>query len=287
MDGIEATKLIRETGYTQPVVALTANAIAGQSEIFRENGFDEFISKPIDIRQLDSIINKLIRDKQPPEVIEEAKRSSVADEMAGQARRDVGSDSLSALKSMNGLNVDSALDAMSGLEDVYIDTIKLTVRLLPDRIEKMDKYIESDMNSFTVEVHGLKSVLKNIGAAALGNKAASLERAALDKDKPYCDENYPPFRAALTELSESLNTALSLKESKPKEASDTSELLQAMTGAKNAAESFDRDSALEALSPLMEFTYGEETDGLLKEIVFALEAFDCEKALGLMDTMSK
>jgi CheY-like chemotaxis protein len=69
MDGIEAAKHIRDLGYTEPIVALTANAVTGQVEIFLENGFDEFISKPIDIRQMNTVLNKFIRDKQPPEMI--------------------------------------------------------------------------------------------------------------------------------------------------------------------------------------------------------------------------
>jgi CheY-like chemotaxis protein len=54
MDGIEATKIIRGLGYKHPIVALTANAIAGQAEIFLKNGFDGFIFKPIDTRQLNA-----------------------------------------------------------------------------------------------------------------------------------------------------------------------------------------------------------------------------------------
>ena len=64
MDGIEATKHIRDLGYKNPVIALTANAVVGQADVFLQNGFDEFISKPIDIRQLDVVLNKFIYDKQ-------------------------------------------------------------------------------------------------------------------------------------------------------------------------------------------------------------------------------
>jgi CheY-like chemotaxis protein len=74
MDGIEATREIRKMGYTQPIIALTANAMAGQAEIFLMNGFDDFISKPIDLRQLNMALNKHIRDKQPPEVLEAARK---------------------------------------------------------------------------------------------------------------------------------------------------------------------------------------------------------------------
>jgi len=74
MDGIEATKILREMGYNGNIIALTANAIVGQAEMFMQNGFDGFISKPIDIRQLNAALNKMIRDKQPFEVIDAARR---------------------------------------------------------------------------------------------------------------------------------------------------------------------------------------------------------------------
>ena len=78
MDGMEATRLIREMGYGHPIVALTANAIAGQAELFLANGFDEFIAKPIDVRQLDFVLNKLVRDRKPPWVVAAARRPSAA-----------------------------------------------------------------------------------------------------------------------------------------------------------------------------------------------------------------
>ena len=58
MDGVEAAKHLRSLGYTNPVVALTANASAGQKEWFLSNGFDDFLSKPIDTNQLDTILNQ-------------------------------------------------------------------------------------------------------------------------------------------------------------------------------------------------------------------------------------
>ena len=63
MDGIETAQKLREQGYQGCIVALTANALVGNSEMFMNNGFDGFISKPIDIIQLDSILNIFVRDK--------------------------------------------------------------------------------------------------------------------------------------------------------------------------------------------------------------------------------
>jgi len=74
MDGIEATKILREMGYKGNIIALTANALVGQAEMFMNNGFDGFISKPIDVRQLNAALNKMIRDKQPFEVIDAARK---------------------------------------------------------------------------------------------------------------------------------------------------------------------------------------------------------------------
>jgi signal transduction histidine kinase/CheY-like chemotaxis protein len=66
MDGIEATRIIRawEKNNTVkvPIVALTANALAGNMEMFLSEGFDGFISKPIDIVQVDEVLNKWVRD---------------------------------------------------------------------------------------------------------------------------------------------------------------------------------------------------------------------------------
>jgi len=63
MDGIETTQHLRALGYAGTIVALTANALVGNEEMFLHNGFDDFISKPIDTLHLDSILNKYIRDK--------------------------------------------------------------------------------------------------------------------------------------------------------------------------------------------------------------------------------
>ncbi|MCL2159661.1 MAG: ATP-binding protein, partial [Oscillospiraceae bacterium] len=75
MDGIEATKIMREMGYEKPIVALTANAISGQADLFLGNGFNDYISKPIDVRQLNSVLNKLVRDKHPLESAKAAKQT--------------------------------------------------------------------------------------------------------------------------------------------------------------------------------------------------------------------
>jgi CheY-like chemotaxis protein len=76
MDGIEAAQRIRDLGYAHPIVALTASAMTDQVEAFLSHGFNDFIPKPIDLRQLNTVLDKLIRDKQSPETLEAARRES-------------------------------------------------------------------------------------------------------------------------------------------------------------------------------------------------------------------
>ena len=64
MDGIETTQKLRERGYKGAIVALTANALVGNDEMFARHGFDGFISKPIDTLRLDAVLNQFIRRQQ-------------------------------------------------------------------------------------------------------------------------------------------------------------------------------------------------------------------------------
>jgi len=291
MDGIETTRLLREKGYTEPIIALTANAVIGQEDLFLKNGFDAFLSKPIDIRQLDMVLNEWIRDKAPSEEVEKArqKKSTVSGvpEEHGVLDKPVNTtksvDPIDLLRNIESLDVDPAIEAMSGLSDMYLDTVKLTLRLLPDRLDKMDKFInENDLASFTVEAHGLKSVLKNIGASSLGSDAAILEREATEGNRINCLEIYPDFKCELFTLVNHLTIALQSINKKEKSSADISLLIQDVAEIRAAVESFDSDLALELISPYTEFIYGGEYDNLLTSFINALEEFDCEGALEII-----
>jgi len=70
IDGLEATRLIRAgngPNATSPIVALTANAVSGMEEMFLSNGFDAFVSKPLEF----SALNQCLRKWLPPEIITE------------------------------------------------------------------------------------------------------------------------------------------------------------------------------------------------------------------------
>jgi len=64
MDGVEATKIIREecgeNGQNAIIIALTANALQGAREMYLANGFDDFLSKPFDREQLNELLERWV-----------------------------------------------------------------------------------------------------------------------------------------------------------------------------------------------------------------------------------
>jgi CheY-like chemotaxis protein len=67
MDGIEAVTKIRALGteYAKnvPIIALTANAVTGSEQMYLDNGFNAFLSKPFKVMVLDAVIQKWVKDK--------------------------------------------------------------------------------------------------------------------------------------------------------------------------------------------------------------------------------
>ena len=64
LDGIQTMKLLKQSGYfLPPVIALTANSYTGLKEKYISAGFSDYLSKPINIKELNKIINKYFGSK--------------------------------------------------------------------------------------------------------------------------------------------------------------------------------------------------------------------------------
>jgi CheY-like chemotaxis protein len=66
IDGIEATRRLRQGGYEGPIVALTAHAMASHRQLCLEAGCNEHLSKPVDRRQLLSTLERLLGPADEP-----------------------------------------------------------------------------------------------------------------------------------------------------------------------------------------------------------------------------
>ena len=192
MDGMEAVRIIREeigTEYSKniPIIALTANAIVGNEEMFLKNGFQAFISKPIDIQQLDLILDEWIRSKHK----DAADLSEITEPKYG-------------LNILNGISFNS-IDLKQGMdrfgnEDIYINVIKSYYNDTQNLLKQLCTYNANNssdngisLSEYGAIAHSLKGASYGISANILGKKAAELEEAAKNGNIEIVGGSNPEF----------------------------------------------------------------------------------------------
>ncbi|MCL1821059.1 MAG: ATP-binding protein, partial [Oscillospiraceae bacterium] len=268
MDGIQATAILRGMGYTLPIVALTANAVSGQAEMFLSSGFDGFISKPIDLRELDLSLTNFVRDRKPPEIVEAAVRERRASGAVAFGRvikspvSEPSDELLSELKEYFVLDAEGAIDVLNG---VLGSTHTLN---------------DADWESYTITVHGIKSALTNIGEGLLSEEARVLENEGKARNFEAVISGTPHLIEGLKKL---------IDEFKPKNTEtaatdcDYAYLREKLRSIKEACEAFDKKAAKSALMELREKTWPNDTTGLLDDISLKLLHGELKKVASIID----
>jgi signal transduction histidine kinase/CheY-like chemotaxis protein len=194
MDGIEAVRVIREeigSEYAKnvPIIALTANALAGNDNMFRQHGFQDFLSKPIDIMKMDVALNAWVKNAEREKAhfeTQDAVKAS-ADSLSSDVASDVASDAAAAPKSkvtslsgvrIEGLDIDDGLKRLGGKENIYIMILRSFANSTPALLDRLRNCDETGLPDYTIAVHGIKGSCRNVSAKALGDEAEALEKAA-------------------------------------------------------------------------------------------------------------
>ena len=168
MDGIEAARLIRTIGsdYSAniPIIALTANAIAGNEQMFFDNGFQEFLSKPISRKKLDSVVRKWFLSKA---ISPQNPLPTVTDTVSAQAVIEIP-----------GVDAVEGLDLFDNDEEMYIDFLQSFVEYVPDELDKLRQVSEEGLKDYAIDVHTVKGAAAGIGANDLALFAKRLELLA-------------------------------------------------------------------------------------------------------------
>ncbi|MDR2101550.1 MAG: response regulator, partial [Treponema sp.] len=180
MDGIEAARIIRneigtEYARTVPIIALTANALAGNEDLFIAAGFNAFIAKPIDIMRLDVVLNQWVRDKQSEETLWKAEQ-----EQEIQPREETAAGILEAAK-IEGINLKAGISRYEE-ETVYLGILRSYTVHTPELLEKLRSLSRETLPEYAVTVHGLKGASYGICAEEIGKEAELLEHAAKSGD---------------------------------------------------------------------------------------------------------
>ncbi|MDR2784908.1 MAG: response regulator [Treponema sp.] len=198
MDGIEAARAIRALGteYAQkvPIVALTANAVVGNMEIFLQNGISAFLAKPIDIQKLNEILEKWIpREKQ----------IKTAQDIEEQEAQD-------QFPPIPGIDIDAGILNTGGTLDGYKRILGIFLQDTETRLPQIQAVREKgDYEQYALLVHAIKGAFKIIGAGDAAEMAARVEESARARDADAVAAEHEAFMGQLSLIMKKIAEALS------------------------------------------------------------------------------
>ena len=261
MDGVEATRIIREevgSEYAQtiPIIALTANALVGNEEMFLSKGFQAFLPKPIEVARLDAIIRQWVWDREleassadrhmhlDGQMILDAPREqdkSASERRSSTDRRIFGKEGV-------GLDMQKGLERFSGDKTAFLQVLRSYAVNTPSLLEAAKSVTRENLADYATLVHGIKGASRGICADSVGDRAENLEKAARAGDIDFVLANNAAFLEAVETLINGMNELLRQTASlKPKKNQPDIAVLDRLLA---ACEGYDMDGVDMAMSEL-------------------------------------
>lgn len=277
MDGIETLHILREKNLLSDgtaVIALTANAVVGAKETFLKEGFDDYLSKPIEIKEMVSVLKRNLKGLNVEEVKETKKPKSA----------NVKSIEKNSFPRIEGIDWNLALKNAPSHEMIS-DFLKTFCDASEEDIIELDKY-ENGVRSndpeaislYKVKVHSLKNCAAVIGAKELSEEARTLEFAAKDKDTELILELHGDFVQHYSDMAKTIRKDV-LKESGPeKKLMSREALLQNLSVTEEALEAFDTETLNTISFSLKNYSFEDEkTAEMITALRHAIRDFDIDK----------
>ena len=208
MDGVEAMKRIRadrSRDKTQtPIIAFTANAVSTAKEMFKQEGFDGFVGKPVDRVELERVLRRLlpssfvkVENVKPGEDASRPVRVQKDDvKIKEEPPKKDGENLLFNKLSAIGVDIEKGLFYCQNDRQFYETLLAQYAAESEGKLAAMKKDLASgDLSSYAIQVHSIKSTSKMIGAMTLSESARELELAAKNGNRPFIDENHEPMLA--------------------------------------------------------------------------------------------
>ena len=247
MDGVETMKRIRyDAGKHHrdfPIVALTANALSTAREMFIAEGFDGFISKPIELAELERVLRHVLSKTLITYVDENEEASgTINGKLISENETDdawfvyqngntntentsTTNDTVSDTQN-NGLDdsislaplADYGIDINLGLKycqdgEIYMSLLEQYAREFDEKLECMeDFYKKKDLENYTILVHALKSTSLMIGDKSLSEEAKALELAGKNRDLEFIEKNHRAMTEHYTRTAQGIAKVLKVKD---------------------------------------------------------------------------
>ncbi len=191
-DGIETLHMIRNDADSlnkeTKAVVLTANAVAGSRQMYLNEGFDDYLTKPLD----STVLEETVRNLLPADKVIEA--SGLPAEAETQSLRE-------KLSVIEGLDYDTALLYCGDDEGMLREIITAVAAECAERAERMKKSLEEkDIKAYRIDAHTIKGSMATLGIASFSERAKKHEYAARDNDIDFINANAAAFIDAYVEL---------------------------------------------------------------------------------------
>lgn len=273
MDGVETTQNIRKLAdeYIQnmPIIALTANAVMGAREIFKEAGMNDFVAKPIELKDICSKIRAWL----PNELVHKLSAPAAVQEQIPQQELPV----------IEGLNVAEGVKNSGSLE-LFTNLLGDFYKLIDLKSTKIEKCLADGMiRDYTIEVHALKNTARMIGALELSELFYKMEQCGNAEDIETIARENPAVMELYRSYKPILEPYGKANEQDKKEV-PRAKIIEALDRINAAMDSFDLDGADAALSELEEYRLPEALGPYMEE----LRAFVADVAMeDVMNTGKK
>ncbi|MCR5356406.1 MAG: response regulator [Lachnospiraceae bacterium] len=178
MDGTQTLKEIRaldnRRNHDTPVICLTADAIRGARERYMEEGFSDYLTKPVSGAALERMLLTYLPKEKV--ILSESQEEAAADNAAVD-------NSLFAALGFLGVDTDQGLAYCQNEPDVYREVLSDYAQSAAERSMLLKKHFdEKDWSNYSIYIHALKSTSALIGAGGLSEIAAGLEKASDEAD---------------------------------------------------------------------------------------------------------
>lgn len=211
MDGVETLHNIRQkvgTYYQKvPIVALTANAVAGTREMLLAEGFNDFLEKPIERTLFERVLKRNIVSEKiilGKKIQKSDAQESIIKVQKETVKMETTASSIEETLITAGVDVRQGM-AYCGGKDSYIELLRGYCEDYEESETQLKTLFEQkDWTNYTILVHGMKSAMRSIGAMSVSNLAKDLEQAGREMRITYIEEHHAQFLEAYSKLFEVL-----------------------------------------------------------------------------------